>query len=182
MSEAAIKAAIWPQCPDRFDERGIALLMLMLPENTARAEARNHVREVLLQFANRLSLRCELVETPTGPKFADPRLSISISYAPCRALIGIAAGSKLGVDIVKIERIEEAAALCRLYMPKAATAQGAEISDEAFAQKWAELEACCKAQELPLTEIDAQRETAYAACDLLECEQPAGYRIALAVN
>lgn len=162
-----------PQCPENFDRQ--TLLLLTLP-GADRAEARARVRAVLAKIAARLSHR--IIETPCGPEFADSGHHISISYASGNALIGISKQRRIGVDIVKIEPISESSALARLYLPDGASCIG---SDEAFAARWASLEACCKALKLPLAEIDPARATAYAQCEMVQCEQIPGYRIALAV-
>jgi hypothetical protein len=170
---------IWPECPSKPDEHGLALVLLTLPAGMHRSDARSHARAVLKEITDRLSPGAGLVETPTGPQIANPDFRISLSYAGDKVLIGISEGRNLGVDIVKIERIPEIEMLSRLYLPEAT---GTALSCADFALRWAQMEACCKASGLPLAEINEEREKAYAACDLFDCEQIGGYRMAIAVT
>lgn len=172
---------IWPECPNAFDSNGLALVLLTLPMGIHRSDARRHARSVLNAMANRLSPGAELVETMSGPQLVDSSVRISLSYAGNKVLIGMSETRELGVDIVKVEPVAEIDALSELYLPKPSGFE-AKLNDGGFAQRWAELEACCKAAGLPLAEIDAKREQVYAACDLLACEQINGYRMALAVR
>ncbi len=167
----------WPDCPICFDGNGIALTLLELPLTTPRAEAGILAREVIKKTAARLLNATELVETPHGPKLAQGNIHVSLSYAADKALIGFSCERPLGVDIVRIEPMPEIDALARLYLPSSTA-----TSDAGFAQAWAEMEACCKALGLPLGEIDERRKKAYAACDLLECTQIDGYRMAVALG
>ena len=170
-----VKVLNWPDCPSRFD--GIALTLLELPHATPRTKAGMHAREAVKKIAARLLPATELVETPRGPRLAQSNIHLSLSYAPDRVLIGFSCGRPLGVDIVRIAHFPEIDALARLYLPASNA-----ISDAGFAQSWAEMEACCKALGLPLAEIDERRMKAYAACDLLECTQIDGYRMAVALG
>ncbi len=174
----SLPISFWPQCPNSLGRRQIALVLIPLPEAHGRTAARTAVRDALGLIAGRLSLPREILETPSGPQFAAADHHISVSYAGDKALIGIANARRIGVDIVRVEPVAEATALSRLYLPEK---ERNFCDDEEFAARWARLEACCKAQRLPLTEIDPERESAYAQCELPECEQIAGYRIALAV-
>ncbi len=117
----------------------------------------------------------KIIETPSGPAIADSDLHISLSYAGDKALIGLSCKQPLGVDIVWIEKLPEIETLSRLYLPKAVSCEAG------FALAWAQMEACCKALKLPLTEIDDARASAYAGCILPECEQIDGYRMAIAL-
>jgi phosphopantetheinyl transferase len=175
-----LKALIWPECPAGFDQNGLALVLLTLPAGTLRAAARSQARAVLRELAVRLlpGAPVELVESPRGPQLQGSDIRISLSYAGDKVLIGLSKRHALGVDIVQIDNIPEIGALSGLYLPDSAAAT---LCDENFALSWAQMEACCKALGLPLAEIDPQREKAYATCDLPDCEQIAGYRMAAAV-
>lgn len=128
-----------------------------------------------------------LVEASNGPLLtgADRDIRVSLSYAGDKVLIGLSCGRALGVDIVQIDRIAETRALSRLYLPQSACATVLEaapdLTDQSFASGWAQMEACCKALSLPLAEIDEEREKAYANCELVDCEQIIGYRMAVAI-
>lgn len=172
-----VKVLTWPDCPSRFDGNGIALTLLELPQATTRADARMLAREVVKKISARLLHTSELIETPQGPRLAQNNIHVSLSYAADKALIGFSCKRPLGVDIVRIAHLPEIDALARLYLPTPTAA-----SDADFAQAWAEMEACCKALNLPLAEIDEQRKKAYAGCDLLECMQIDGYRMAVALG
>ncbi len=91
-------------------------------------------------------------------------------------MIGLSQKMALGVDIVQIQDIAEIKSLSALYLP----ARLNIIDTTVFASEWAKMEACCKALKLPLAEIDREREKRYASCQLIECEQIEGYRIAVA--
>ena len=170
-----VKVMTWPDCPSRFDGNGIALTLLDLPQSTPRAEAGMLAREVVKIIAARLLQTTELVETLQGPKLAQSSAHVSLSYAADKVLIGFSCERPLGVDIARIEPLPEIDALARLYLPAYTETAG-------FAQAWAEMEACCKALGLPLAEIDERRKKAYAECDLLECAQIGGYRMAVALG
>lgn len=176
-----LKALIWPESPAGFDQNGLALVLLTLPAGTRRAAARSQARVVLRELAGRLlpSAPIELVETPRGPQLQGSDIRISLSYAGNKVLIGLSQLHALGVDIVQVDNIPEIGALSGLYLPNSAAAP---LCDENFALRWAEVEACCKALGLPLAEMNEEREKAYAACDLLDCEQIAGYRMAAAIH
>ncbi len=173
-----IKILTWPESPNGFDQHGLALILLALPTDTSRVDARRLAREVLQKTAARLmrTAKIKIIETPSGPAIADGGLHISLSYAADKALIGLSCERSLGVDIVRIEHLPEIDALTRLYLPTPHT-----ISPADFALAWARLEACCKALGLPLAEIDEDRQKAYAACDLPQCTQIDGYRMAVAL-
>lgn len=176
-----LKALIWPESPAGFDQNGLALVLLALAAGTRRADARSQARGVLRELAGRLlpGVPVELVETPRGPQFPGSGIRISLSYAGDKVLIGLSKEHELGVDIVQIDNIPESEALSGLYLPNSASAPR---RDEDFALRWAEVEACCKALGLPLAEMDQEREKAYATCDLLDCEQIAGYRMSAAIH
>ncbi len=167
----SIGALNWPQCPERLD--GIALILLDLPHEIPREEARLMARAVVRNAAARLLKKhgITLIETPAGPRISEG-IHISLSYAEGKALIGLSDERPLGVDIVRIASIPEADALTRLYLPP--------CGDADFELNWARMEACCKALNLPLAEIDEEREKAYSGCDLPECRQIKGYRMAVA--
>jgi len=129
----------------------------------------------------------ELVEGQHGPMLAGAAgdIRISLSYAGDKVLIGLSCTQTIGVDIVQIDRIAETLALSRLYLPAIACATvfeaAPDVKDANFALGWAQLEACCKALGLPLAEIDKKREMAYANCELVDCKQISGYRMAVAI-
>ena len=166
----------WPLCPEHFDCQGIALILLDLPKAASRADARMHARAVARKAACRLLQNSELIETPKGPKLAQSHVHLSLSYAKGKALVGFSCGRPLGVDIVRIEHMPEVDALTSLYLPVAE-----DFDDAGFALAWARLEACCKALDLPLAEIDEHRKKAYASCELPECLPIDGYRMAAAL-
>ena len=185
MTQPLLKLLIWPESPASFDPNGLALIILTLPAGSSNTVARSLARETLQKLSGQLpGLDTEqLVETPRGPRFYDSTIRISLSYAKDRVLIGLSRNHALGVDIVEIALVPEIEALCRLYLPKAAALAVLETDgrDSAFAQAWAQLEACCKASGLPLAEINKQREKNYTACRFIDCEQIDGYRIAVAI-
>lgn len=184
-----LKPLIWPEHPTGFDLNGLALVILTLPAGTQRTDARRLAREVFRELTGSLlpGAPVELVESPHGPTLTGPacHIRISLSYAGDKVLIGLSCTDAIGVDIVQIDRIAETLALSRLYLPEIACAAILEASpdvrDENFALRWAEVEACCKALCLPLSEIDEKRQLAYANCELVDCEQIIGYRIAVAI-
>ena len=173
-----VKPLIWPKCPGSFDHNGIALILLNLPADTSRADARKLARETLKKAAFFLlpDQLIELFETPHGPRFSPSCLHVSLSYAGDKALIGISSKRTIGVDIVRIEKFPEIEALSRLYLPKI------PACDADFALAWAKVEACCKALNLPLAEIDETRIRTYASCILPDCEQIDSYSIAVALR
>lgn len=191
MKTPPLKALIWPECAAGFDQNGLALVVFTLPAGTRRSDARLLARAVLHEFASRMfdlpPVKIMLIEASNGPLLtgADRDIRISLSYAGDKVLIGLSCGRAIGVDIVQIDRIAETLALSRLYLPEIACATVHEstldIRDEIFALSWAQMEACCKALNLPLAEIDEKRQLAYANCELVDCEQIIGYRIAVAV-
>lgn len=183
-----LKALIWPEHPAGFDQNGLALVILTLPADTQRTDARRLAREVLRELTGRLlAAPVELMEGSHGPTLtgAACHIRISLSYAGDKVLIGLSCGRALGVDIVQIDRIAETLALSRLYLPESACTTvleaAADFRDQSFASGWAQMEACCKALNLPLTEIDEEREKAYAVCELIKCEQINGYRMSVAI-
>ncbi len=159
-----------------FHVNGLALILLNLPSGTrnARLHARTVLRQYLTEFLQEEHF--DFAESPSGPLITGSDLKISLSYAGDKALIGIARGRRIGVDIVKIERMDDIEALAKLYLPTI------PVSDADFALAWAEMEACCKALKFPLSEINAARQLAYASCKLVDCEQLEGYRIAVATR
>ncbi len=186
-----LKPLLWPDRPAGFDVNGLALILLELPPGTLRTPARLLARQALREvLGGLLDLPVEavpLLEGPRGPLLqgAARDIRISLSYAGGWALIGLAEGRALGVDMVRIEPLPEAEALARLYLPAAACravlAAPPEARDECFARGWAEMEAGCKCLGLPLEEMGAERERDLRACDFLECGQVEGYRLAVAV-
>lgn len=189
MKTPTLKALIWPESTAGFDLNGLALVILTLPAGTQRTDARRLAREVLRELTGSLlqGEPVELVESPHGPTLtgAACHIRISLSYAGDKVLIGLSCGRALGVDIVQIDHIAETPALSRLYLPEIACAAileaAPDVRDENFALRWAEMEACCKALSLPLSEIDEKRQLAYANCELVDCEQIIGYRMAIAI-
>jgi phosphopantetheinyl transferase len=175
---STLKPLIWPEYPTCLDHDGLALILLNLPPGTHRAQAGQLARSVLREYLTALLpvVQIEIVESPSGPLITGSDLRISLSYAGDKALIGIARGRQLGVDIVKIERMDEIATLAKCYLPVA------PLNDADFALAWAQMEACCKALKLPLSEVNDARKLAYAGCELIDCEQMDGYRIAVAVK
>ena len=176
MKALPLKLLIWPERPSRFDHHGLALILLTLPAGTKRADARQMARTTLRECIASLlhAVHFELVEGVHGPLITGSDIRISLSYAGDKALIGLSCGQALGVDIVKIERLDDVETLAKLYLP---TNNGTD-----FALAWAQMEACCKALNLPLSEIDEARKLAYAGCELVDCEQMDGYRIAVAIK
>ncbi len=176
MKLSPLKLLIWPECPAEFDHHGLALILLTLPAGTKRADARQMARTTLRECIASLlhAVHIELAEGVHGPLITGSDLRISLSYAGDKALIGIARRRALGVDIVKIESMDDVETLAKLYLPVAPNAD--------FALAWAQMEACCKALKLPLSEINDARKLAYASCELVDCEQIDGYRIALATT
>lgn len=189
MKTPPLKPLIWPEHPAGFDQNGLALVILTLPADNQRTDARRLAREVLRELTCRLlpGAPVELVDSPHGPTLTGPacHIRISLSYAGDKVLIGLSCTHNIGVDIVQIDRIAETRALSRLYLPQNACATVLEaapdLTDQSFAEGWAQMEACCKALSLPLTEIDEKREKAYANCELIDCEQINGYRMAVAI-
>ncbi|MDD4929678.1 MAG: hypothetical protein PHP85_10415 [Gallionella sp.] len=183
MEHPALQAAIWPDCPVSFDTNGLALILLT--SGCRRQDARIQARVVLKEILGRLSPGAELVETPGGPTLAGSNITISLSYATDKVLIGLSCRHALGVDIVAIDHFPEIEALSRLYLPEAAClcvlVATPELRGSIFAKQWAQTEACCKALDLPLSEINAVRERAYAECELPPCRQINDYRIAVAL-
>lgn len=189
---ARLRPLIWPELPEGFDGNGLALLLLMFPAGTPRAQARHLVRQALREaLASLLALPLEevaLTEGPRGPRLEGVarEIGISLSYAGGLALIGLAEGRAPGVDVVRIERLPEAGMLARLYLPAAACLALRDVPPElqaaSFAQAWAAMEACSKCLGLPLAEISAERELALKGCQLVDCEQADGYRMAVAVR
>lgn len=185
-----LKLSIWPERPAGFDSNGLALVLLTLPAGTPRTDGQRLARDVLRNLYSQLTGlntgQFILIETPHGPTLTGltDDIRVSLSYAGDKVLIGVCRGRALGVDIVQIEHIAEIEALSRLYLPKAARVLETplELRDCTFAQAWAQMEACCKVLNLPLTEIDEEREHAYANCEIVDCEQINGYRIALSVT
>lgn len=182
---------IWPDKPAGLERHGLSLLLVALPKNIKREDARRRGRAVLREtLGNLLSLPMEqvpLAEGPLGPVLEDATrdIRISLSYAGGWVLIGLAEGRALGVDMVRIENLAEVEVLARLYLPAAACQEALaaplEMRDARFAQAWAEMEAGCKCLGLPLAEIDAERERELKACDFLECRGVEGYCLAVAV-
>lgn len=189
---ARLRPLVWPDMPARFDGNGLALLLLTFPAGTLRVHARQLVRQALREtLAGLLAWPPEevvLTEGPRGPRLEGVarEIGISLSYAGDRALIGLAEGRALGVDVVRIEPIPEAGMLARLYLPASASlalrAAPPEMQATSFAQGWAAMEACSKCLGLPLAEISAGRELALKGCQLVDCEQLDGCRMAVAVR
>lgn len=184
-----LKPLLWPECAAGFDPNGLALVVLTLPAGTQRTDARRLAREVLRELTGRLlpGAPIELEDSPHGPRLTGAAcdIRISLSYAGDKVLIGLSCGRAIGVDIVQIDRIAEIKTLSRLYLPQSACATVLEaapdLTDQRFAESWAEMEACCKALSLPLAEVDEKRERAYANCELIDCEQIIGYSMAVAI-
>lgn len=154
-----------------FDENGIALQLLTLPANTDRAAARLFARRHLQAWLALLLTRADIVlrESDSGPILPDSDLHISLSYAENKVLMGVCRGRKLGVDLVALADTPEREAIARLYFPQSWLARA--LSPPGFALAWAELEACCKALNLPLGEINPARERAYNSCQVSDLKQ-----------
>jgi phosphopantetheinyl transferase len=190
MTRTFIPITLWPDYPEDFEHKKIALVLFTLPADTNRANARLLAREVLRKLISHLlNLRLSsimLLEGPRGPKLEGMNhpVLISLSYAGDKVLIGLCREQAIGVDIVKIEDFPEIAGMSRLYLPKSKhlLKKTPEPLTSKFALAWAEMESCCKALGLPLAEIDEQREESYAKCKLASCTQIDGYRIAVAVT
>ncbi len=180
-----LKPLFWPESPANFDNVALVLLTLDAPG----IQARKRVREVLRDIFSRLpgTSHIDMIETARGPLLTGEAASIriSLSYAGNKALIALAKDRPIGVDIVQVGNFPEIETLSRLYLPLAARLTMRQVTpdrDARFALAWAQMEACCKCLNLPLAEIDVQREQAYAACTLIDCEQIDGYRIAVALG
>lgn len=191
MQSTPLKLHPWPQCPDRLQPGELALFILTLPADTVRANARLIARDALRHIASKVSgVKADnvfLVEGSRGPILTGLpcHLEVSLSYAHDKVVLGFSCGRALGVDIVHIKHLPESKALCALYLPDAAALAVTGAPDEQkgtrFALAWAQMEACCKALNLPLAEIDQTRAMDYAACELIDCEQIEGYGIAVAI-
>lgn len=186
-----LKPQIWPDRPAGFDANGLVLILLPLPAGTLRKHARHFARQVLREvIGGLLALPAEavpLIESPRGPVLqgAARDIRISLSYAGDWALIGLAEGWALGVDMVRIEPLPEIEALARLYLPasacQAVLESPPEARDACFAQGWAEMEASSKCLGLPLEEMRVEREQDLKACGFLECGQVEGYCMAVGI-
>lgn len=191
MKPVPLTPLVWPDCPAGFDRNGLALVLLPLSAGTQRADARRLARSVLpgllAGVLGQPATHPVLVDGPRGPVLegAASDIRISLSYAGDRVLIGLVRGRALGVDIVSLNFFPEVDALARLYFPRAlcraVLEAPPELQSERFARAWAQIEACCKCLALPLAEIDEQREQLYAMCELPDCGEIDGYRIAVAV-
>lgn len=180
----------WPECPDHFNEDELALVLMTLPPGTPRAEAGRLARSALPTLTAQLTglpaEQIQLSESAHGPLLTGAaNIRISLSYAGDKALIGLSRGRVIGVDMVSIEPITELESLAQLYLPTASRLTVLQsppvLRDARFALAWAEMEACCKALKLPLTEIDDAREDALSRCAQRECAAIDGYQIAIAL-
>ena len=167
-----LKLFNWPYRPAAFDASGLALVLCELPENLNRADARLFARKVLRELCAQLLDTTELTETPRGPVCKAGY--ISLSYAGNKLLIGLSRHVKLGVDITASQTPLEVDALTRLYLPE---------SDRniPFSLAWAQMEACSKLLDLPLTEISEQRSREFTRCKFINCQQPEHFCIAVAI-
>lgn len=181
MHALPLKLFTWPARPAALDCNGLALIFCNLPDATHRSDARLFARRVLRELCAQLLNTTYLFETPRGPACLTGK--ISLSYADNKVLIGLSCHDALGVDIVAINHTPEIEMLSRLYLPASARVSGTpgEDQDSQFAQAWAEMEACCKARGMPLEEMNQARQQAFAACKFIDCEQSAGYKIAVAI-
>ena len=174
MKRQFLKPAIWPNIPAALNHDEIALILLNLPAGIFRIEARQRARSVLREYLAALRPASSFVESSKGPLIMNADIKVSLSYAGDKALIGFASGRALGVDIVKVEKLDEIEVLAKHYLPVT------PLNETDFALAWAGMEACCKVLSLPLAEINKARRLSYASCELIECEQIDGYRIAVA--
>lgn len=174
----------WPQFPAQLEPCGLALILVELPPATAKAEARQSARRVLRTILNKLLPAHTLLESPSGPQVAG--LKISLSYAADKILIGLSSEDELGVDIVKIEHIEEIEGVARLYLAESdclsILEEPPELRDARFARAWSQMEACCKSLKLPLAEISDARARSFSRCHQPDCEQIDGFCISVAVS
>lgn len=190
----------WPVQTAQFSSNGVALLLLNLPVNCPRAvlrgEARIALRQILAELLTCSVEQVSLLETVRGPVMPNAQLMFSLSYALNQCVIGVAREGAIGVDIVRIEAIPESERLARWYLLAQGCTQPAngfagtnksnsELCVEpaaAFAAAWAAMESASKCLGLGLTEMNPLRQQQLETCELLDCQQIDGYRIALALR
>jgi 4'-phosphopantetheinyl transferase len=130
---------------------GLPLLWLhRLPTARDHAAAHTLLRETLADYlacsAPCVPLRCVPGQAPWLEM--DAPLALSLSYADEMLLLGLCAGARLGVDLVRITPMPDWREVATLYLgPVGCTALAAlpaSERDPAFARAWAELEARSK--------------------------------------
>ena len=155
----------------------------------ARTQARTRIRvAVRAALAQTLGIAIERITLPSNPGRA-PRLAIdgwplapgvSISHAGAISMAAINPNGAVGIDLVQVRATSDWARVAHDYLGMAAAvglaARPAPERPQAFAQAWAEREACLKLHGEPLAEW-----TPLPGCRVLALAVPAGLAGALAL-
>jgi hypothetical protein len=152
----------WPELPGLPPPGQPALIRIRtgLPRAEARIPARAVLRQVLAAWSHLPPEALPLRKTTRGPVWASllqgEPLDLSLSYEDGEAWIGLRRGGLIGVDVMGLKPVPEAAAIAESYFGPAGCAALRQSPDpqRAFALAWTQLEARCKCLKHGLKEWD----------------------------
>ena len=143
------------QCPTMPE--GVRLRLLVGPFIASRRDLRAQTRQQLSALASSLVDGDGMVlESSRGPvgTGAWQGLGFSLAYADHRALVAVARGWRVGVDLLTEQGVPEWPAVAALYLRQAADVASLPAAQQslAYAAAWVDLEADLKCLGLPLQE------------------------------
>jgi phosphopantetheinyl transferase len=170
----------WPEMP-ALPPLGQPVLIRVdtaQPRKAARQELRSVLRKVLAAWSSLSPEQIPLYQTTSGPvwrgQLGGQKLNISLSYAEGAGCIGLISGGRIGVDIMRIQRIPEAEAVAHQYLGPAAWAniQGSPDPALAFAGAWTGWEARLKCFKREMAEWSIEQEAELTPCGLQSVVYP----------
>ena len=100
-------------------------------------------------------VRLDFAVTPTGKPYLPgaPELQFNLSHSSGMALVGASLDVEIGVDVERLRRLSNYAALAERFFP---ASEAANVTDEAdFFRRWTRIEAAVKAQGLGIVGLGA---------------------------
>ncbi len=164
----------WPEMPALPQPGQPVLIRVDTAQlrKAARQELRSVLRQVLAAWSSLSPEQIPLYETASGPvwrgQIGGQSLNISLSYAEGAGCIGLILGGRIGVDIMRIQRIPEAEAVAREYLGPAAWVDIQRSPDPAlaFAGTWTGWEARLKCFKREIAEWSLPQEAEWKPCSL----------------
>jgi 4'-phosphopantetheinyl transferase len=162
----------WPECPEIPPPGRFVLICVRtgLPRAEARSQVRTVLRQILAAWSQLSPEQLPLKETPRGPvwqnRLLGDTLDVSLSYAASEAWIALSRGGLIGVDVMRLEPVPEAAAIAQNYFGPADRSALRQSTDPVrdFALAWTQLEARCKCLQQGLTEWSEASATQAQGC------------------
>ena len=188
----AIAIHSWPGALPAWSAQGrdpVLVISVAHAEGATREQARSRIRAAVREaLAQALGIAIERIAVQSTPGSA-PRLEIegwptapgvSISHAGALSLAALNPRGAVGLDLMEVRATSDWARVAHDYLGMAAAIRLATLSELArplaFAQAWAEREACLKLHGEPLAEW-----TPLPDCRVLALDLPAGLAGAVAL-